>query len=62
MNEFSIGSYRYLLSASFIVVLYLADKSFRISLQSLLRLFCMSLFYAATAICLVYSYNYIQAA
>lgn len=60
MNEFSIVFYRYLLSASFIVVLYLADKkSFRISLQSLLRLFCMSLFYAATAVCLVYSYNYI---
>lgn len=60
MNEFSIVFYRYLLSASFIVILCLADKkSFRISLQSLLRLFCMSLFYAATAVCLVYSYNYI---
>lgn len=60
MNELSIVFHRYVLSAGFIAILCLVDrKSLSISFQSFIRLFFISIFYAATAVGLVYSYNYI---
>ncbi len=60
MNEFSIVFHRYVLSAGLIATLCLIDKkSLFISFKSLIRLFFISVFYAATAVGLVYSYNYI---
>ena len=60
MNELSIVFHRYVLSAGLIAILCLIDrKSLFISFRSFIRLFFISVFYAATAVGLVYSYNYI---